>query len=45
MKAHIVGQKGPIIAAAAAIRRREMGWADDEHPMVLLFLGSSGIGE
>ena len=39
-----MGQEGPITAAAAAIRRREMGWADDDHPMVLLFLGSSGIG-
>lgn len=27
-----------------AIRRRELGWADDDHPLVLLFLGSSGIG-
>ena len=33
------------MAAAAAIRRRELGWTDDEHPMVFLFLGSSGIGE
>ena len=22
-----------------------MGWGDSEHPLVLLFLGSSGIGE
>ena len=28
-----------------AIRRREMGWGDNEHPLVFLFLGSSGIGE
>ncbi len=28
-----------------AIRRKEMGWGDSEHPLVLLFLGSSGIGE
>ena len=28
-----------------AIRRRELGWADDDHPLVFLFLGSSGIGE
>ena len=45
LKEHIVGQEGPITAAAAAIRRREMGWADDDHPLVLLFLGSSGIGK
>lgn len=41
---NIVGQEGPITSAAAAIRRREMGWADEEHPLVFLFLGSSGIG-
>ncbi len=41
----MVGQEGPITAAAAAIRRRENGWGDDDHPMVFLFLGSSGIGE
>ncbi len=29
----------------SAIRRKQNGWADDEHPLVLLFLGSSGIGK
>ena len=29
----------------SAIRRRENGWYDEEHPLVFLFLGSSGIGE
>ncbi|XP_073404577.1 mitochondrial disaggregase isoform X3 [Dendrobates tinctorius] len=29
----------------AAIRRKENGWSDDEHPLVFLFLGSSGIGK
>lgn len=28
-----------------AIRRKENGWADEEHPLVFLFLGSSGIGK
>lgn len=28
-----------------AIRRKENGWGDDEHPLVFLFLGSSGIGK
>lgn len=28
-----------------AVRRKENGWADDEHPLVFLFLGSSGIGK
>ncbi|XP_054268283.1 caseinolytic peptidase B protein homolog [Macrosteles quadrilineatus] len=45
LKQHIVGQEGPIPIVAAAIRRKENGWADDEHPLVFLFLGSSGIGK
>lgn len=28
-----------------AVRRKENGWGDDEHPLVFLFLGSSGIGK
>lgn len=27
------------------MRRKENGWADEEHPLVFLFLGSSGIGK
>lgn len=27
------------------MRRKENGWTDDEHPLVFLFLGSSGIGK
>lgn len=41
----IVGQEGPITAVASAIRRKENGWTDGEHPLVFLFLGSSGIGK
>ena len=41
----IVGQEGAINAVASAIRRRENGWYDEEHPLVFLFLGSSGIGK
>ena len=33
-----------VIVFSSAIRRRELGWADDDHPLVFLFLGSSGIG-
>ncbi len=33
------------VAVIVAIRRKEMGWGDSEHPLVMLFLGSSGIGE
>ncbi|XP_039281336.1 caseinolytic peptidase B protein homolog isoform X2 [Nilaparvata lugens] len=45
LKQHIVGQEGAITIVSAAIRRKENGWADDEHPLVFLFLGSSGIGK
>ncbi|XP_020293306.1 caseinolytic peptidase B protein homolog isoform X2 [Pseudomyrmex gracilis] len=45
LKQHIVGQEGPISIVASTIRRKENGWIDDEHPLVFLFLGSSGIGK
>ncbi|XP_069748298.1 mitochondrial disaggregase [Narcine bancroftii] len=45
LKEHIIGQDTAITTVAAAIRRKENGWADDEHPLVFLFLGSSGIGK
>lgn len=41
----IVGQEGAITTVAATIRRKENGWVDYEHPLVFLFLGSSGIGK
>ncbi|GIY03088.1 caseinolytic peptidase B protein homolog, partial [Caerostris extrusa] len=44
LKKFIVGQEGAISNAAAAIRRKENGWYDEEHPLVFLFMGSSGIG-
>ena len=33
------------IFLGTAIRRKELGWVDEDHPLVLLFLGSSGIGK
>jgi ATP-dependent Clp protease ATP-binding subunit ClpB len=45
LKEAIVGQEGPINEVASAIRRKENGWHDEEHPLVFLFLGSSGIGK
>ncbi len=45
LKENIVGQEGAITTVASAIRRKENGWIDDEHPLVFLFLGSSGIGK
>ncbi|BET01516.1 AAA domain (Cdc48 subfamily) [Nesidiocoris tenuis] len=45
LKQFIIGQEAAIATVASAIRRKENGWADDEHPLVFLFLGSSGIGK
>ena len=45
LKEFIVGQEGAITTVAGAIRRKESGWIDEEHPLVFLFLGSSGIGK
>ncbi|CAG2177107.1 unnamed protein product [Oppiella nova] len=45
IKEVIVGQQSAIQLVSSAIRRRENGWYDDEHPLVFLFLGSSGIGK
>ncbi|XP_076675743.1 mitochondrial disaggregase [Andrena cerasifolii] len=45
LKQHIVGQEGSITIVASTIRRKENGWIDEEHPLVFLFLGSSGIGK
>ncbi|KFW66014.1 Caseinolytic peptidase B protein, partial [Pygoscelis adeliae] len=43
LKEHIIGQESAIATVGAAIRRKENGWYDEEHPLVFLFLGSSGI--
>ncbi|KAF4079455.1 hypothetical protein AMELA_G00178210 [Ameiurus melas] len=45
LKEHIIGQEGAITTVASAIRRKENGWCDEEHPLVFLFLGSSGNGK
>ncbi|XP_063374992.1 mitochondrial disaggregase-like [Cydia amplana] len=45
LKQFIVGQAAAIETVAAAVRRKENGWSDEEHPLVFLFLGSSGIGK
>lgn len=45
IKQRIIGQDGAITTVCGAIRRKENGWYDEEHPLVFLFLGSSGIGK
>ena len=40
----IVGQEGALSAITAAVQRRDLGWQDDK-PLVMLFVGSSGIGK
>ncbi|CAG5135318.1 unnamed protein product [Candidula unifasciata] len=45
LKENIIGQEAAINTVAAAIRRKQNGWYDEDHPLVFLFLGSSGIGK
>ncbi|CDS08469.1 hypothetical protein LRAMOSA09831 [Lichtheimia ramosa] len=45
LKAKIVGQLGPLHALASAIRRKQNGWHDEDHPLVFMFCGSSGVGK
>lgn len=45
LKENIVGQEGPISTVSSCIRRKQNGWYDEEHPLVFLFLGSSGVGK
>ena len=41
----LVGQRAAIASVAAHVRRKENGWHSARHPLVLLFLGSSGVGK
>lgn len=45
IKEVLVGQDAAISTVSATIRRKENGWFDEDHPLVFLFLGSSGIGK
>jgi len=45
LRKNIIGQECAIVTVAASIRRKQNGWFNDNHPLVFLFLGSSGIGK
>lgn len=45
LRDNIVGQDSAIEIVTSAIQRKEKGWHDDEHPLVMLFMGSSGVGK
>lgn len=45
LREKLVGQEQAIRTVSSAIRRKENGWHDEDHPLVFLFLGSSGIGK
>uniref|UniRef100_A0A0R3T1I0 AAA domain-containing protein n=1 Tax=Rodentolepis nana TaxID=102285 RepID=A0A0R3T1I0_RODNA len=45
LRDNIVGQESAIEIVTATIRRKEKNWHDDEHPLVMLFMGSSGVGK
>lgn len=45
LRENIIGQECAIVTVAACIRRKQNGWFNDSHPLVFLFLGSSGIGK
>jgi len=45
LKKRIVGQLAPITSVSSAVRRKQNGWHDEDHPLVFLFLGSSGVGK
>lgn len=41
----VLGQGAAVKAAACALRRRAAGWRGGERPLVMLFVGGSGVGK
>uniref|UniRef100_A0AAQ5YH71 Clp ATPase C-terminal domain-containing protein n=1 Tax=Amphiprion ocellaris TaxID=80972 RepID=A0AAQ5YH71_AMPOC len=45
LKEHIIGQEGAINTVASAIRRKENGWYDEEHPLGFIRMDMSEFQE
>jgi ATP-dependent Clp protease ATP-binding subunit ClpB len=45
LKESLVGQREAIHQVSSAVRRKESGWMNEDKPLVMLFMGSSGIGK
>ena len=44
LKDKVIGQESALASVTSAVQRRDLGWQDDK-PLVMLFVGSSGIGK
>ncbi|XP_063685201.1 mitochondrial disaggregase-like [Bolinopsis microptera] len=44
LKDKVIGQESALALVTSAVQRRDLGWQDDK-PLVMLFVGSSGIGK
>ena len=44
LKQNVIGQEDALLAVTSAVQRRSLGWQEDK-PLVMLFVGSSGIGK
>eukprot|EP01027_Heterolobosea_sp_BB2_P025926 GEZU01039811.1.p1 GENE.GEZU01039811.1~~GEZU01039811.1.p1 ORF type:complete len:151 (+),score=22.20 GEZU01039811.1:113-565(+) len=45
IKKRVIGQDHVIGYAVDALLRKKTGWADREHPMVMMFVGPTGVGK
>jgi len=45
LESKLIGQRYAVEQVSGALRRWQYGWWNRQHPFVLLFLGSSGVGK
>jgi len=45
LESKLIGQQHAVEQVSGALRRWQHGWWNRQHPFVLLFLGSSGVGK